>query len=261
MNFSTELEKLRKIKKQCLLEANSLEAEEIDELAKAKERIQKIYEKLKDYKYQELRKNNDKINSYCQKIEVYSIFNANEIGNIIANLMITFEGENYVYQDTYYELEKEKTHTLRTEVNRIKSHIKIIVKQGNKSDLYTAHDINSLLKNKKIIILNSTDTQEDEIQFYRANTGNHSIEQCVRFGRFNYVKEFIDELISYKIENKLKSISYEEVEDIKVDFIASRINQIEENYRLLNKQKEEQIAQERQNRELQLRKTLNRQNN
>ncbi len=138
----------------------------------------------------------------------------------------------------------------------------IVVCEDNKHNWYTDNkstNPNSLVKNGLAIIL-ADDTTEKEIPFYRANTGTHTLEQCVKYGRFSYVKYFIDELITYKIENDLTNISDEEIEVLKIAFISSRVDQIKKNYTLVAQQQEEQMKQrldaDMQNRQLLLERVL-----
>lgn len=48
-------------------------------------------------------------------------------------------------------------------------------------------------------------------------------------------------MISYKIENKVTKISHDCLSQLEREFISSRVEQIEKNYRIMEKEKEEQI--------------------
>lgn len=178
-------------------------------------------------------------------IESYSYFDAKVIGNAIASLMRIFEGTNYIYQETEYRTTEVKVFTFDKLETRVKKHPRIVITEDSWRNRYSdciGENLNSIARSGKAIILNN-DMHEEETQFYHANSGNHTLEQCVKFGRFSYVKDFIDELISYKIERNLKDLSSDEIERLKIDFIASRVEQIEENYRLVAQEQEEQMRQ------------------
>ena len=146
---------------------------------------------------------------------------------------------------------------------KVTKHPRIVVAEDSRCNRYSDarnENLNSIVRNGQAIIL-ADDRTKAEIPFYRTNTGTHTLEQRVKFGRFSYVKDFIDELISYKIEHSLKDISADELERLKIDFISSRVEQIEENYRLVSQQQEEQMKQkldaDKKNRQLQLKRLLN----
>ena len=223
MNFNDELQKLRKVKKYCFLEAD-----------------RSIYKR-----YQELNKQNRIIDEYCRFIESHSYFDVKNIGNAIASLIRTFEGANYIYQEAEYHTTEVGTLAFDKHETKVTKHIKIVVSEDSRHNWYSddrSENLNSIVRNGLAIIL-TCDTTEIEMPFYRTNTNNHTLEQCVKFGRFSYVKDFIDELISYKIEHNLKNIPADEIERLKIDFISSRVEQIEENYRLVTQHQEEQMKQ------------------
>lgn len=265
MKFYEELEQLRKIKNQCLSEARGLEDQKQSELETTRMQIIEKYSELSKSKYKELGEHNDRIDSYCQMLAEYSFFSTRDIGNIIASLIRTFEGINYIYQDTYYDKKEFRRLAFDTEETEIRSRLRIIVAEEDKSNSYSDDSVDSLVKRGKAIILSTTETMDNQIPFYEANTNNHSLDQCIKFGKFAYVKEFIDELISYKIEKKSKYISFEELECLEIDFITSRVEQIEDNYRVVEEQQEEQMKQklatDKENRQLRLRRILDKKKN
>ncbi len=67
-------------------------------------------------------------------------------------------------------------------------------------------------------------------------------------------------MISYKIEHSLKDLLSDEIERLKIDFISSRVEQIEENYKLVDQQQEKQMKQQldvnKENRQLLLKRVL-----
>lgn len=264
MDFNLELEQLRQNKKQCLVEARSIEEKKQEELKQITRQINDKYSELSKNKYKELEEHNDRIDAYCQLLESYSYFDERTIGNTIASLMRVFEGVNFIYQDTYYFTKKIQQLAFDSEETNIRKHPRIIVEAEYRDEPYSDDrtSLNSLVKNgKALVLVDDADTLGKGVAFYYANTESHSLEQTVKFGKFSYVKEFIDILISYKMENKLKSIPFDEIVKLKRDFIASRLDQIEENYRIIEQQQENQMKQklstERENRQLRLRRILN----
>lgn len=265
MNFNDELLKLREAKKQCLSEVQYIEDEkhaELEQIEKAKNQVVLKYAELSKAKYRELGDHNSRTDAYCRLIESYSYFDAKNIGNAIASLIRVFEGINYIYQEAEYHTTKVEVLAFDKQETKVTKHPRIVISEDSRHNWYSddrSENLNSIVRNGKAISL-ADDTTETEIPFYCANTSTHTLEQCVKFGRFSYVKDFIDELISYKIERNLKDLSSDEMESLKIDFISSRVEQIEKNYRLVAQRQEEQMKQrleaDKENRQLLLKRVL-----
>lgn len=265
MNFNDELQNLREVKKQCLSEVKSIEYEEnneLEQIEEAKKQAILKYAELRESKYQELDEHNSRIDSYCGFIESYSYFDVKNIGNVIASLIGTFEGSNYIYQETDYYTTEVEVLAFDKQETKVTKHPRIIIAEDSRLNWYSddkGESLNSIVRNGLAIVL-ADDTDDMKIPFYRANNSTHILEQCIRFDRFSYVKDFIDALISYKIEHSLKDIPSEEIERLKIDFISSRVEQIEESYRLVSQREEEQMKQkldvDKENRQLLLKRLL-----
>lgn len=265
MNFNDELQKLREVKKQYLSEIQSVEDEkraELEQIEEAKKQAVLKYDELSKSKYQELDGHNSRTDTYCRLIESYSYFDAKKIGSAIASLMRTFEGTNYIYQEAEYHTTEVEVLAFDKQETKITKHSRIVISEDSRRNWYSddrGENLNSIVGNGKAIIL-SDNMIEREIPFYCANTRTHTLEQRVKFGRFSYIKDFIDELISYKIEHSLKDLPSDDIERLEIDFISSRTEQIEENYRLVAQQQEEQMKQkldaDKENCQLLLKKVL-----
>ena len=164
-----------------------------------------------------------------------------QIGNAVASLIRIFEGVNYVYQDAFYFTSQADIDS-KSQATTSRKRPRIVVQEEFKSSTYLDSDngLNSLVKNgRAIILVDDADTLEDGIPFYRANTEMHNLEQCVKFGKFAYVKEFIDTLIDYKVEHGVNYIDPEVLRKKEEDFIIARVDQIQENYNRVGQQQEE----------------------
>lgn len=242
MDFYNELDKLRKKKKQCLYEVRSLDEQKEKELEIEKKRILHKYSELNKIKNEELARHYENIDSYCQMVASYSVFSGREIGNILACLVRNFEGFNYIYQNTAFGKKESQQLAFDSEETTIDTRLRMIVAEEEKSHFYSNENVDRLVESNKAIVLSTT--KDSEIPFYKVHMGSHSLNLCVKFGKFTYLKEFIDEVISYRIENKLESISYDMLEAMAIDFIVSHLDNIEENYRLIEKNREEQMKQQ-----------------
>lgn len=93
----------------------------------------------------------------------------------------------------------------------------------------------------------------------------HRVNQNISFGAFPYVKEFIDGVIQYKMNNKeQKYISTEELKKLEIEFIKSRLEQIKKNYQFTDDRRTEafllSLEHNKIGRNRQLQKALNRYN-
>lgn len=269
MDFNLELEQLRKQKKQVQEERSGLREQKEREIREIVEQIEKKYAQMSRDKDQELLESNDKIDAYCKMLEEYSTFNEKELGETIASLMRIFEGVNFIYHRTPINYTTEVTRLLvdTIEVNTGK-HQRIVVLEEERKDSYSDrhNSLKSLVKQgKAIILVDDANPSETDLLFYRADTMNHNIKQCVNVGRFTYIKEFIDYLISYKIENQLHELSSDEIAKLQAEFISARIKQIEENYQKLYDRQEEEmkqrLAQEKDRRKLVLKRIMDKKHN
>lgn len=207
MDFNEELGKLRDQKRQCSEEARSIEEQKEQELETIKKQIDEKYSAVKVAKNKELEEHNGKIDDYCKKLETYSRFQGREIGKIIASLVRIFEGTNYVYNGAYYYTTQAQNLGGNEITVNVRKHPRIVVSIEYRADSYS-DDSNSLdsivKKGKALVLVDDADVLGDGILFYRVNPENRSLDQYVNFGIFSYVKEFIDGVISYRVDHDLK---------------------------------------------------------
>ena len=187
------------------------------------------------YEYSKIDTLNKKIDEICEEIEYYSYFDSEQIGPIIRDLVTLFEGEQFVYQSALYYSQDEKSGL---------ESIKIIVLNDKKQEnWYDERYFNSLVKYGNAMALTKTTTFYPHlaIYFYCADE-LHRVNQNVGFGKFSYIKEFIDGVILYKMNKKEKYISSEELDKLKIDFIKSRIEQIKINNEFTDERKTKEFV-------------------
>ena len=247
MSFNSELEELKKTQDKWFSDVNDIETQKKAELERVMQAIEEKYSLLKKGICDELELQKEGILNYCKEIEAYSYFDEGQIGKVIAHLMKIFEGVNYSYQDAFYfssyvgEKKKKGSTTIR-------KHPRIVIQDEEKQSTYVddnkGNGLDSLVeRGKAIVLVENADTLDNGIPFYRANPNTHSLDQCVNYGRFSYVKDFIDSLIDYKREKGIYSISSDEIEAMELDFILERVDQIQENYKAVDQRQEEEMRQ------------------
>lgn len=264
MNFNDELEKFEKSQKQYSDGCRDLEELTEEELRLATQEIQTKYLKRREEQLKELKENYEKYDDFCKVIASYSKFDDKVIGLVLADLISIFEGTPYVYQEADYNSTQVQRLAFDFNETKVQTRLKLVVAEECKTNSYSDSSNNPTMLSKDgkaLILADEAHGWKSSITFYYANPFQHELRENVNFERFLYVKEFIDILISYKIENKTDRISQEILSQLEREFIASRVEQIEERYRLVEQQKEEQmklqLKKECENRQLRLNKVLN----
>lgn len=181
----------------------------------------------------DLRNIDSELTEYYQTIAHYSVFDSKQVGDVLAELVSAFEGEDFVYQDIYYGKKYPASEVMTT-----KYHARAILAEEEKGMFYTSERDERLDRlekaGKALIIERDITTDKQNISFYLAKDDQTLDFALTNYYRFFYVKEFIDSVISVRMECQLETISFNELEKLKDLFIASRIEQIKEHYRLAN---------------------------
>lgn len=154
-----------------------------------------------------------------KKIEDYSSFDLVMIGEVLAKITSHYENESYSYQQTYYFCKDNRVGGGIIVVE----HPAIIIDDSVKRRFYSFNtdDLDKLKNDGKALILidNLKNNSVDSIKFYYFNDKTNELKLNVNFGKFKYLKEFINKLIIYKLKNNINDISNEELENIMNDFI------------------------------------------
>ena len=159
---------------------------------------------------------------------MYSTFDIDSIGEIIAFIISSVENEEYIFQRaihaTYlwhnyvgYDGEYEKNN----------NKICIIIKKGLRQDCYLdknlmSNCIKKIMKQERVILLDESSSRYDnyKVTFYNSiiNTNNN-----IDLSSFPYIKDFIDYVIQYRYENNLIKIDSRRLNYLAISFIEDRI--------------------------------------
>ena len=226
------MNKLSERNDELLKQNKAFEKENKKELEKYEKEIQSINSRY----YSLVNQNNNEILNNKKTIQKFSTFNLDSIGKIIAKLISTIELEEYKYinctHDTYYfesgPYGKDSFKTIND--------CNLVVLKKNKSNYYRdrddSHDeISSLCFKKKAYLL--YEGRE------KVNKTVLPIE-TINPNRIDYVDEFLNELIDYKIDNEIENISKEQLEILLNKFLYKKSKLILENKerKILEEQKE-----------------------
>ncbi len=162
------------------------------------------------------------INSYSNAVVDNSSLDVNFIGNHIANLMSRYEGVSYTFQESTYTTLKP---TIWDKVKaRVNEHVLIVIQdkeieeEYEKSPFKEFKDLINLEKKQKVLILYRSNYKDNGvINFYSSDfeTTEPYIKETVNFNGFDYVKDFVDRVISYRLDNTVLFIPDNAIEEIK----------------------------------------------
>ena len=223
-----DLENLRKY----YLETNNKKFKTLEkresEYRIAKEQIDRKYAKTIEENNITLKDAQEQLYIFDGKVDEYSSFNALEFGDILADLVTIMEGEKYIYQEAVHHTRILKPNRLTREKGLIDAsfNIRMITKDKVKTQVYySSRDyvdspIQELLENGSAILLEDTEKpRETMIKFYKSQSGK--VKSLANYGKFDYVKEYIDGVINYKYQNNNWDITQEELLLLLSEFIKA----------------------------------------
>lgn len=245
--YNNELKSLLKEKKELTKRINDNKIKKENELSESQRLIEEKYDNIIQQYDRNLCETRDAIDFLKKKIAEFSEFNgecARTLICMIIDIIKVYEGKNYIQQTLIYSLDsKRPIKTQRANVI-ISSHRKLD-KDKSESQL---SKINIRIKEGNALVLNWNDNFSDSkyIKFY--DLKDNDIKHNVSFGKFNYIKEFVDYIISYRLENGLKEITTKEIEKLEIMFLRNNVYDIQEYHEYLaEREKELAIEQVQEN--------------
>lgn len=217
--------------------------------------LDKEIELIKD-KYAQMNKNlqdkiddaNNKIDDMAERIARFSWFDKDFL-EILADLMTTFEGRKYVFQKVKYE---SNTEIKFADVLVLES----VAKEYRRDE--KIETLGSLVDAGKMIIIDcSSFTRSlNEFCFYEFDSKNHTLFLKVKLDKFEYLNEFVDNVIEWKISNYDKTISNDVYEELEVQFLRAKEETIRLNYNMRENEDRSVLESRRQERKDKLDKML-----
>lgn len=248
-NISEDLKQLENTLKKLESKRDGLIQDEGNEVEATKKTIREKYGKQLKPVYEEIGKAEKQIEDYCKKIEFFSTFDAKVIGEILEQLLTIFEGEEYYFEEAEYYTKRIKHCVFdRIEID-VDESVRMIIKAEykNSDSKYNSRFTNiiDLVYNGHAIVLQEEDNKpSSNISFNCLNDRNNGINSDVLYGRFNYVKEFIDCVIDYRINNNIANMNKDDLHELLVQFLAERKDSIEANYQQRLQEKQESLKQQ-----------------
>lgn len=226
MNFQEKLQDLRKDKAIAIAGKKAVEENKQEEIKKATKSIEEKYSgKIEKYE-KKFNFSVNNIHEYCRLIEEYSTFYRNDIAYILVDLLNVFEGKEHILaQLSYHPTSGSPAQVQDILVIIEKNNYDKIKDKKYLEERYLYH----LIKNYKIVLLDGRFSlcMPETLKFYKFETG--TINQNISLKGYAYLKDFIDMVINYRLENKKEDITDEELENLKNQFILSNREKIETN--------------------------------
>ena len=176
------------------------------------------------------------LNTFERSLVKYSTFNLDLIGNILQQLISITESEEYLYKQVSHTLKKRVHSVMDSWDENVKTIVNIIITKNRLLDNCDSSNqskskIYEFVENGDALLLSEQDTNEKEekqITFYNLTDGN--IESIVNFGKFEYVKDFIDNIIQYRFQNNMDKVTEKDMLLFLQNYIIQHKDEIVKNY-------------------------------
>jgi len=258
-HFKDKILELKKIKKELINEEISLNDKKMEEVKSTINLINKKYDPKIRAVNLDISKIEKEQNDYNVIVQIASMFMINSTVKIMRDLIRIYEGKNFVYEKIRYCPDSKRI--------IIQEDAKVLVYDKRMKFIKDGIDISKLYALQKSgdgIVL---DWREESIYkkficFY--SFSDNELKINVKLNRFPYLKQFIDYVISYCIENNCYRgcLTEEQLEDLKIKLIKDNVEYIQKYHeKVRNDEQEEfnkQLNKNIEYRAKQLRKALNR---
>lgn len=222
-SFNEKLAELKRLRKKLINKENDLEDNMKKEKSYANKAIEDKYIPEIENIFLKIEQSEEEINEFNEEIVRCSTFDIWDIVQIMKEIIKIYEGETYIY--------KQITYTRDSKRNISSSFAKVLFSDKRKK-LITHHiDISklySIQKNGDGIILDWNDDifEKKYINFYSI-TDDGKLKSNIKLSKFPYLKQFIDFVISYEVNNNYEKLNFTELQNLKYEFIVNNVEEIE----------------------------------
>ncbi len=211
-------------------------------LLKRQQEIEETTEKIIKYYSPKLLKNNEDIiaikkelNDFNKLFTKYSTFNIDLIGQAIQQLMTLVESEEYLYKQVTYVVKKRVHGVMDSWDEDMQIKASIVLRKEKLINYYNSSyedesKINVLIKNEDALLLFEQDINNynKKITFYTLQDGK--VLDNINFGKFDYIKEFIDNIVQYRFQNNMTDFSKKDMLSFMKNFLIKHKDIIMKNY-------------------------------
>lgn len=259
-NLEERITELRNIRRNLIGTEQSLQDNMKNEKQEADKEIADKYLPLIKNTAKRILKSEEDMDKFYEKLVNYSTFEYRSFIEIMKEIIKVYEGENFIYKEIRYFPQpiRKSTYHKRSKVLFLDKRKTLINQDIDISKLYAVQ------KHGDGIVLEWDDTFMglDYISFYKIND-NGELKTNIKLNRFPYLKQFIDFIISYHLENENyvgPKLKVEEIEKLKNQFIFDNLDNIKKYHEMVkfNEQRkmEKEIEKNAEYRNKQLLKSL-----
>ena len=208
----------------------------IEEFKKLRTEKKLLREQKKDQNYTNVK---NKIISLENKIMIASNFDIESISKVLIDLINIYDGKRFVLSNIFY---------IDDELNcYIDGEVKALINVDKVENMSRLSHLNILQKEGNLIALDWHKSSKN-ISFYCRNIcKNHDLINNIKLNKFPYLKNFIDFVISYKIENNKIDLTKEELEDLKNKFVYDNVDEIQQYHDIVYFEAEKKYEKELEN--------------
>lgn len=220
MDFNRRIYELNRQKLNYINLNKGIEREKEKQIAELRKKLDDEYKEKIDFNQQKIDEIlNEELKIY-KSIEYYSLFNYEDISKILISIISVFSNKEFVY--TTIPVYKDSN-------LQISKPVRILINKKYIQEYFLAKSIADLINKGKAIIL---DENGNGIFFYKYNKEKNTIISNINLISFPYLKEFIDYIISYKIDRQISKVSYDNLDILKFKFISSKTNELKTSYEI-----------------------------
>lgn len=214
------------------------------EIKRETERIIKEYEEKIKQKNDGNYSTKKQLKELEENILKYSTFDLELLGKCLEKLVSIFEGESFLYKEATHNSKITKHGTMDSWEEDVKTKVKMIIKESKLTNNYNSDSSNNstidkLINDGNAIVLEEKDfflRDSDLITIYSLK--DNQLISNIDFNKFDYVKEFIDNIIQFRSQNNKIKFNEKDILNYMKSFILERKDMILKNQ---NKKLEEKI--------------------
>lgn len=216
-------------------EKEQLLAERKREIEKAISSItEKYIPNLKESE-KRIQENRKEVDNYHELILKYSTFDSELIGHAIEKLIKIIEGEDFTFQIADYKVSYLE-HNIwgQPYESVVRNKVQLIINMKKVQSEYAKHidnesEVTRLIASGDAILLGEPKYYDiNKVKFY--DIKDNQIISLVNFGKFAYVKAFIDYIIEYRYENTVEELTETDLIKLLQEFINANKEIIIRNY-------------------------------
>lgn len=216
-------------------EKKSIVAEMKEKIKRASEEIMKNYSSILEECDKKIDGVKSEMGEYDSLVSKYSTFNGKMIGNAIKELISLIECEDFTYMVATHIFKRRVHGPIDSWEENDFTNAKMIIRKEKTSNAYESpsqetselarlvNEGNALLFSEERI-----NVHNDNITFYSSTNGK--VESLVNYGKFGYIKDFVDKVIQFRFERNLEKITENDLVTLMQEFLSGFREKVIKNF-------------------------------